>query len=149
MRLFSFVASAMFSLAMLSFAGVGVAAGQVPSCGCGCATTGVCKCKSCNEHTADPAWKPSAKSDSKDPYRFKSYVEFKDYIAAGNTGYLAVGVKNPFDNSYMPHCDVPSKFCGLADGVYECLLFGGIPSLQPAAPPRAIASPCAGGMCPR
>lgn len=29
----------------------------VSPCKCGCVETGDCKCKNCNEHTADPSWK--------------------------------------------------------------------------------------------
>jgi hypothetical protein len=133
----------------------------IDPCGCGCVKTGSCMCKNCNEHTADPNYKPAAKAAKADPYGV-GYDSFYRMLVNGTVGslggYLAVGVPNPWDQSYMIHCSVPSGFKGIPDGVYHCFLSYGVPSMEPApkplpakataAAPALTAGGCPGGVCP-
>ncbi len=100
-------------------------------CGCGCVETGQCRCKNCNEHTADPNWRSNGVT--------KPVVNpnFVPATASGSVMYVG-GVKHTLraDGVFWP--DTPTT---TPASFYPPDTFRGTPT-------TTSSSSCPGGVCP-
>lgn len=65
-----------------------------------------------------------------DPYRL-DYADFYRMVGNGITGWLAVGVDDPWVDTYLTHCRVPAGFGGLPTGLYRCYSKDGRQVVEP------------------